>query len=85
MGIQAKTKDEKYDKIKDKKISVTIEQLCRNYPKEFNKYFEHCRNLGFEDKPDYSGMRRMFSDLMTNQGHTYDFQYDWLLKKSDIV
>jgi len=40
MGIQAKTKDEKYEKIKDKKASVTIEQLCKGYPKEFSKFFE---------------------------------------------
>ena len=47
------------------------------------KFFESCRNLGFEDKPDYSGYRRMFSGLMTEEGHTYDFSYDWLLKKSE--
>ena len=40
MGIQAKTKDEKYEKIKDKKISVTVEQLCKGYPKEFVQFFE---------------------------------------------
>lgn len=42
-----------------------------------------CRNLGFEDKPDYTNYRRMFSDLMTSEGYTYDYQYDWLLRKSD--
>ena len=42
-----------------------------------------CRNLGFEDKPDYTNYRRMFSDLMTAEGYTYDYQYDWLLRKSD--
>ena len=25
----------------------------------------------------------MFSDLMTAEGYTYDYQFDWLLKKSD--
>jgi len=25
----------------------------------------------------------MFSDLMTSEGYTYDYQYDWLLRKSD--
>lgn len=83
MGMQAKTKDEKYDKIKDKKISVTVEALCRGFPKEFSRYLEYCRNLGFEDKPDYTSYRRMFSNLMTQEGYTYDFQYDWLLKKSE--
>ena len=27
----------------------------------------------------------MFSELLTNEGHTYDYQYDWLLKKSERV
>jgi len=40
MGMTAKTKDEKYEKIKDKKVSVTAEQLCKGYPQEFMKYFE---------------------------------------------
>lgn len=83
MGIQAKTKDEKYEKIKDKKISVTVEQLCKGHPKEFVRFFESCRNLGFEDKPDYTSYRRLFSDLMTSEGYTYDYVYDWLMKKSD--
>ncbi len=25
----------------------------------------------------------MFSDLMTQEGHSYDFVYDWLMKKSE--
>ena len=25
----------------------------------------------------------MFSDLMTSEGYSYDYQYDWLLKKSE--
>jgi casein kinase 1 len=83
MGLQAKTKDEKYEKIKDKKISVTVEQLCKGYPKEFVRFFESCRNLGFEDKPDYTSYRRMFSDLMTSEGYSYDYVYDWLMKKAE--
>lgn len=83
MGLQAKTKDEKYEMIKNKKISVTTEALCRGYPEEFSKFFDYVRNLGFEDKPDYASYRRMFSDLLTREGHSYDYQYDWLLKKSD--
>ena len=70
-------------KIKNKKISITSEALCRGFPEEFVKYFEHCRNLGFEDKPDYTGNRRMFSELMNSENYSYDFQYDWLLKKSE--
>jgi hypothetical protein len=32
--MNGKTKKEKYDKIKDKKVSTTIETLTRGYPEE---------------------------------------------------
>jgi hypothetical protein len=27
-------------------------------------------------------MRKIFKDLMYKRGHDYDYQYDWVLKKS---
>jgi hypothetical protein len=31
-GLPAKTKDEKYNKIRDKKISVPLKNLCEKFP-----------------------------------------------------
>ncbi len=31
-GMRAKTKKEKYQKILEKKIAVTPDELCKNYP-----------------------------------------------------
>lgn len=33
-------------------------------PNEFVRYFEYVRKLGFEDKPSYRDLRKMFCDLM---------------------
>lgn len=35
-GLQAKNKNDKYDKIKEKKVATTIEALCRGLPEEFS-------------------------------------------------
>jgi hypothetical protein len=81
-GLNAKNKDEKYNKIKEKKVSTTIEALTRGLPEEFNQYLSYCRNLKFEEKPDYNYLRKLFKDLMYRNGFEYDYIYDWVLKKS---
>jgi molybdopterin converting factor small subunit len=58
--LPAKTKKEKYDKIKESKVETTVESLTKNYPEEFNKYLTYCRNLKFEEKPDYSYLKKLF-------------------------
>lgn len=51
-------------------------------PEEFNTYLNYCRNLKFEERPDYNYMRKIFKDLMYKKGHEYDYQYDWVVKKA---
>lgn len=58
-----KTKKEKYDKIKAKKLSTSVEALCKGYPKEFEAFLNYCRKIKFEEKPDYGFCRKMFRDL----------------------
>nr|XP_009803014.1 PREDICTED: casein kinase I isoform delta-like [Nicotiana sylvestris] len=52
-GFKASTKEQKYEKIREKKVSTSIEDLCRGYPTEFALYFQYCRSLQFEEEPDY--------------------------------
>jgi len=81
-GLQAKTKDDKYNKIKEKKISTTIEALTRGLPEEFSTYLQYCRGLKFEEKPDYNYLRKLFKDIMHKNGFEYDYNYDWVVKKN---
>ena len=62
-------------------MATTIESLTRGLPEEFNTYLQYCRNLKFEERPDYNYLRKIFKDLMYKRGHDYDYQYDWVLKK----
>ncbi len=83
-GLPAKTKKEKYDKIKEKKQNTTIEELCKGFPEEFTKYLNYCRSLNFEDKPCISDLRRLFKNLMKKKEFEYDYMFDWVLKKSKL-
>jgi serine/threonine protein kinase len=83
-GLPAKTKKEKYDKIKEKKKNTPVEDLCYKLPKEFAKYLNYCRSLNFEDKPCVSDLRKLFKNLISKKGLEYDLKFDWITKKSKM-
>jgi len=56
--------------------------LTRGLPEEFNQYLSYCRNLKFEEKPDYTYLRKLFKDLMHKNGFECDYLYDWIIKKN---
>jgi len=83
-GIKANTKQEKYHKIMEKKISTQVDVLCKGFPPEFSTYLNYCRTLRFEDKPDYAYLRRLFKDLASRENFdTTDSVFDWSLAESN--
>ncbi|CAN8324467.1 unnamed protein product [Cochlearia groenlandica] len=80
-GLKAGTKKQKYDKISEKKMLTSVESLCKSHPSEFTSYFHYCRSLRFEDKPDYSYLRRLFRDLFIREGYQLDYVFDWTILK----
>ncbi|URD91510.1 casein kinase [Musa troglodytarum] len=80
-GLKAGNKKQKYDKISEKKMLTPVEALCRSYPSEFISYFHYCRSLRFEDKPDYSYLKRLFRDLFIREGYQFDYVFDWTILK----
>jgi serine/threonine protein kinase len=76
-GLKANTKKQKYERIMDRKMSTSTEQLCKGYPTEFRSYFEYCRSLRFEDRPDYAYLKRLFKELFYRKGFQYDNMFDW--------
>jgi hypothetical protein len=73
--------DEQVELIGDMKESTSIEDLCAGSPKEFAEYFRHVKSLGFESRPDYRFLRRMFRNLFIREGYKYDNVFDWTIGK----
>lgn len=80
-GLKAGTKKQKYDRISEKKMLTPIEVLCKSYPSEFISHFHYCRSLRFDDKPDYSYLKRLFRDLFIREGYQFDYVFDWTILK----
>ncbi|TVY62751.1 Casein kinase I-like protein hhp1, partial [Lachnellula suecica] len=84
-GLKAATEDERNEHIKDKKINTSIEDLCGDFPKEFATYLKYVRDLGFDDQPDYSYLRKLLRDLFVRKGFQYDNVFDWTIKKFFMI
>eukprot|EP00095_Tigriopus_kingsejongensis_P009840 maker-scaffold21_size687808-snap-gene-5.38 protein:Tk09840 transcript:maker-scaffold21_size687808-snap-gene-5.38-mRNA-1 annotation:"casein kinase i isoform epsilon-like isoform x6" len=80
-GLRAATKQQKYERISEKKMATAIDTLCKGAPSEFAVYLDYCRHLRFDALPDYSHLRQLFRDLFHKQGFTYDYVFDWNLLK----
>ncbi len=84
-GIRANSKHEKYQKIMEKKMATTPEVLCKGYPSKHSSlsivelvtYLKYVKSLKFEDRPDYSYLRRLLKELFVKSGYEYDFVFDW--------
>ncbi|KAI9334895.1 kinase-like domain-containing protein [Obelidium mucronatum] len=80
-GLKAATKKQKYDRIRDKKLSTTPAALCAGHPREFEVYLNYVRGLRFDDKPDYAFLKKLFHDLYVRLGYATELTgFDWAFR-----
>jgi serine/threonine protein kinase len=77
MGLEAKNRKQKYERIYDVKLNTSFEALCSGLPDEFVQYFHSVRRLRFPEQPEYANYRKMFRKLFQSLGYLYDYAYDW--------
>jgi len=86
-GLAAKTQEEKYRKICEKKSSFPLDDLCQGHPDAFKVYLQQARKLDFKQRPDYKVMRKLFQDVRDEIGDCKDHDFEWFDGKSlkDLV
>jgi len=78
-GMTAKTKEEKYAKILNKKINIAIDILLKNEPQELIDYIRYCKNLKYEEEPNYSYLIGLCkSIIMRHLEDKIDYKFDWV-------
>ncbi|CCH58005.1 hypothetical protein TBLA_0A02040 [Henningerozyma blattae CBS 6284] len=84
-GLKGTTKKEKYNEILNKKRSISSEELCKGLPQEFEEYISYCKQLLFNEKPDYQYIKQIFFNLLNRFNYSIDHMFDWILiKKAKI-
>ena len=76
-GLKAKNKDDRYNKILQKKIECSSYDLCFGLPNEFERYIEYTKNLEYIEEPQYEMLRNLFMKIMRREKYKFDYIYDW--------
>lgn len=76
-GLKGSTKSKRANAIYDVKKNVKLADLCKDLPKEFMKYIKYCRELKFDEKPNYAYLRSLFIALFKHNNYELDYVYDW--------
>lgn len=76
-GLKLDRKDDRYRKIYEKKKNTTPKELCKDFPQEFEEYLTYCRNLGFEQDPDYDYLKGLFNKVLRLRNFEFNSMFDW--------
>ena len=85
MGIEDRDQNEKNKKICIRKIETSSADLCYGLPKEFIEYFDYCKNLEFEQMPDYGMLKELFMKMLRTEKERFDYIYDWNVTKKNKI
>ena len=61
-GLLKKPNENHIEVIGNCKMITPLEELCNGIPKCFYDYLKYCRQLEFEEQPDYDYLRKIFKD-----------------------
>ena len=81
-GLRVNKKEDRYKKILEKKKMVNSKELCIGLPNQFYLFVDYCRQLKFDEEPNYEYLKGLLIEIMNNNSFGFDYIYDWSDKKS---
>ena len=85
-NLKADPNYDRYEKVLEKKLSVSIEVLTNNIPRQFAELVAYIRGLHFIEEPDYEKIKDLLTESLRETGeewHEGDL-YCWEKEESDI-
>ena len=71
----------KYVIVYKMKKQITTEKLCAGLPKEIATYLNYCKELYFEQDPDYNYLRSLFYIILYQINKKNDLKFVWISNK----
>ena len=85
-GLDAATKEEKYNKIGAKKRETSIEELCKDLPIEIKVFIDYCCGLDFAETPNYNLLLKLLEKVYNEEvKNTHSENLDWDIKSKIVT
>ena len=68
----------KYILIYKIKKAISSEKLCQGLPEEMTKYINYCKELYFEQDPDYNYLKSLFYTILIKIKEKNDLKFCWI-------
>ena len=78
LKMNAQNIKKKYLEMLYLKKFLTPEKICEGLPKEFSEYLKYCRNLAFEQDPNYEYLRSLFKNILMERNQIKDIKFSWV-------
>ena len=56
--------------------------MFKELPSQMTDFYKYCKNLNFEQKPNYSYLRRLLVNILENIGEKNDLYFSWIINIS---
>ena len=66
--------------IKQLKLKISNEELCKDLPKEIYDYMNYVKNMNFNDNPNYRYLKSCFLNILRKIGEKNDLIFSWIDK-----
>ena len=77
-GIKIENKEERYKVIYEIKKRIKVNELIGNeFPCEFQEFVTYCRNLRFEEEPNYTYLKGLIKSIIIKYHFEFDVNFDW--------
>lgn len=76
-GLKVYGKEDKYQKILQKKKETAVEELCKGFPEEFAQLINNVKKLSYTDDPDYGYLKSLLEKVMKDNSYEFDTVWDW--------
>ena len=61
---------------------TSIDEICKGLPVEFKRLFQKCRQMEYEEKPDYNYFLRSIKKVMVKHHIEENGSLDWHKKQT---
>ena len=77
-NVKTTTGEFKEKWIMEKKMKISVEELCEGLPYEIENILYYCTNLSYDAQPDYRYIQRELNSIIEHQCVSDRVLYDWM-------
>ena len=61
---------------------MPADEMFKELPYQMSEFYKYCKNLNFDEKPNYNYLRGLLKDILEYIGEKNDLYFSWVIQNS---